>query len=123
MFGKNKQPVDTALDKAIKNKYEQTFEANALLRTQTKKVLIKNLALSCYAENTPDWNAARDELAKAKRRLLCTIGTYDNIRNEVKSLMKKEDCERVTTQYWNINSLCTSHEIIENTCEEFYKKG
>lgn len=119
MFGKKNQPEKTALDLAIENKIEELYEANALLQGRTETVIIKSGALQLYPDGA-DKNAATKDLNEAKYSLLCGIGHYDDVLNQLKNLMRK-DGERVTTLHWTASNHPTSHEVIENTYRNFFK--
>lgn len=120
MFGKKNDVVKTALDRAIENKTEELFEANEMLRSRVEKVIIRKGVIDLYIEKSPDQNKAVADMINAKNSLHAAIGHYDNILNELKSLMKKED-ERNITAYWTASDHPTSHDIIENVYRNFFK--
>lgn len=120
MFGKKNDVVKTALDRAIENKTEELFEANEMLRSRVEKVIIRKGVIDLYIEKSPDQNKAVADMINAKNSLHAAIGHYDNIPNELKSLMKKED-ERNITAYWTASDHPTSHDIIENVYRNFFK--
>lgn len=119
---KNKIDWRTPLDKIIESKWGEISESNNEIRIKAEKVLIRSIAVSCYAENTPDWTKARNNLATAKYNLLCAIKEYDDLLAEAKRLLK-QDGERVTTINYAVETLLTSHEIVEYVCSDYYKKG
>lgn len=121
MFGKKNQDPKTALDLAIENKLEEVYEANSRLRGRVNKVIIKQNVIDLYPEG-PDKEKAITDCNEAKYSMLCAIGAYDDLLNQYKNLCKKEG-ERNITINWTSDTLSTSHEIVENTFRNFWRKA
>ena len=84
------------------------------LKAAVKKTIIKQGVIALYIAGTPDKDIAQKEVEAAKRSLLCCIGAYDARLQELVDYAKKNNMGCVAA---------TSHNIIEEAYEEFYKKA
>lgn len=108
---KNTKPADATRLITLQNAVD---DAQISLENAVKKVIIKQGVISLYPDGS-DKKAAQKELDKAKHSLLCCIGAYDARVQELKDYLYKQCSGRVIAY--------TSHAIIEDTYEKFYKKA
>ena len=122
MFGKkNKANEDTFLDKEIRSCVVSLLEFNQMLIAKVEKVIIANGVINLYPEGSADRQKAVADAAKAKSSMVNTLANYDNLYAVLRRLLAVND-ERNTTTYWTIDRWSESHEIVENTYRNFYRK-
>jgi len=117
---KSTKPTSTFQDKKLYELQEDRLTAYRRLQERAEKVIICNGAIDLYPEGADKEKAKRDA-EKAKYSLLCAIGVYDDLVNQYQRAFD-EPYERVTTTYYG-RECATSHEIIEKTYKNFYKRG
>ncbi len=119
MFNKKNKNQPTALDNRISEKFEELKEAKTRLMSAVDRVIIANGVIDIYPEGADKARAIKDAEAR-KHSLLCTIGEYDTRLQEYNDLLNSKS-ERRTTLGYPIH-YSTSHEIIEITYRNFWKK-
>ena len=118
---KNKANEDTFLDKEIRTCVNSLREFNQMLTAKVEKVIIANGVINLYPEGSADRQKAVADAAKAKSSMVNTLANYDNLYAILRRLLAVND-ERNTTTYWTIDRWSESHEIVENTYRNFYRK-
>ena len=118
---KNKANEDTFLDKEIRTCVNSLREFNQMLTAKVEKVIIANGVINLYPEGSADRQKAVADAAKAKSSMVNTLANYDNLYAVLRRLLAVND-ERNTTTYWTIDRWSESHEIVENTYRNFYRK-
>ena len=119
LFKKKQAPTDTPQDITVKRLAERRCRAHIDLRERVEKVIICNGAIDLYPEGADKEKAIVDAEA-AKFGLLCAIGVFDDLTNQYLRALA-EPLERRTTVDYPTN-ITTSHEIIEMTYRDFYKR-
>lgn len=77
-------------------------------QSTVKELLVLEHTLKFYKKNSPDWQCEMDYYKSCQYTLLCKIGVYDDIRQDIIKLLdhtKEEDCKSLSRPK-------TSHEII-----------
>lgn len=122
MFGKkNKANEDTFLDKEIRNCVDTLIGFNQLLTARVEKVIIANGVINLYPEGSADRQKAVADAVKAKSSMMNTLANYNNLHATLRRLLATNG-ERNTTIYWTIDRWSESHEIVENTYRNFFRK-
>lgn len=118
-FRKYHQPVETAADKTRARLRHQLFTAQNHLKECVELVIVRQGVIDLYPDG-PDKEKAKSDLDKAKRSLLCAIGTADGIRSDLLRYIKEHSSEFVVTAGWNdMNDYNTSHKVIERAWKNF----
>lgn len=112
MFGKKKnEPVESWADTKMNELYDEWREALKVLCRKAKQTYIKAEAIKVYDLASPDGEAAKSDLDKAKHSLLCSIGHYDNAIAKIKRHYTKHHEEM--SHNWSVD-FPTSHKTIES---------
>ena len=115
---KKKKPVDTPLDKAIKDKAEKILHARERIKDATINLIVTKGVAELYPEG-PDKEEAVKDIGIFQISLLGAIGTYDRLMIEYHELLRKEE-ERITTLAFSFRRP-PSHKIVEEAYREFYR--
>lgn len=118
MFEKSK-PNCTPLDRMIAEKFYEVRDAEFRLKSAAENVIVANGVIDLYPMGADKAQAIEDAEAH-KHFLLCAIGSYDELMQEYRDLLKREGA-RETTAEW-INAFRASHEVIEVAYRNFWKK-
>lgn len=119
MFGKKKnKPIESWADSRMSELYDEWSEALNVLWKEAKQTYIKAEAIKVYDLTRPDGEAAKVDLDKAKYRLLCSIGRYDNAVTEIKRHYAEHNEEMQKNWYTNFR---TSHGQIESAIREILR--
>lgn len=113
-----KEEVFGWADSKMRKLYNEWREAMNALWRETKRTYLKAEAIKVYDPTRPDGEAAKIDLDKAKYRLLCSIGHYDNAVAAVKRHYMEHHEEMNVN--WNTD-FCTSHEQIEFAIHDILK--
>ena len=116
---KKKKPVDTPLDKAIKDKVEEILRAAERIKYATTNLIVTKGVAELYPEG-PDKEKAIKNMGIFQKSLLGAIGTYDWLMIEYQELLRKEE-ERITTLNFSVRRVPPSHNIVEEAYKEFYR--
>lgn len=119
MFNKKEKIIDTQTDLMLKEKNSKLSDIRFDLKTAVAKVIVTNGVIELYPEGA-DKEKAKKTAENKKMIMLSLIGKYDDLKNQLNELLKRED--RNTTKDW-INYTITSHEIVENVYEDFFNKN
>ena len=119
LFKKKQAPTDTSQDITVKRLTEKRLHAFTDLRERAEKVIICNGAIDLYPEGADKEKAIVDAEA-AKFGLLCAIGVFDDLTNQYLRALAEPLERRTTVDY--PTKITTSHEIIEMTYRDFYKR-
>lgn len=93
MFKKRKDtPKISEYEKRALEKYDQLAEVAYSLRQKVADINVKNIALTIYPEGA-DLDLARIDLAEAKKSLMCKIGEYDMLRQEIIDILENHKDE------------------------------
>ena len=114
---KKKKPVDTPLDKAIRDKAVEILRAAERIKYATTNLIVAKGVAELYPEG-PDKEKAIKDMGIFQISLLGAIGTYDRLVIEYQELLRKEE-ERITTLNFLVRRV-PSHNIVEEAYKEFY---
>lgn len=120
MLFKKKNIEPTSQDKKLYELQEDRLTAYRRLQEKAEEVIVCNGAIDLYSEGV-NKEKAKKNAEKAKYNLRCAISAYDDLVNQYQRAFD-EPYERVTTTYYG-RECATSHEIIERTYKNFYKRG
>jgi hypothetical protein len=95
--------------------------ARANLESAAIKVITTIGCINIYPDGADKDKAIKDA-EKAKKSLLCAIGSHDGeIQSYRDALKVYSDEERIITKCWDEDFFANSHEVIEMTYKKFYK--
>ena len=114
---KKKEPVDTPLDKAIRDKAVEILQAAERIKHATTNLIVTKGVAELYPEG-PDKEKAIKDMNIFQNSFLGSIGTYDRLVIEYQKLLQKEE-ERITTLNFSVRRV-PSHRIVEEAYREFY---
>lgn len=109
-----KKTVEPKKDPHLAALEDARWDARVSLEAAVKRAIIKQGVISLYPDG-PDKDAAQKEFEAAKRFLLCSIGAYDARVQELSYYINGHKLGRVIPP--------TSHMIIEEAYEKFYKNA
>ena len=115
----NKTPQPTSADLERRRLLHKLYVANQHLAERAELVIVRRGVVDLYPDG-PDKELAEADLDKAKKSLLCAIGTSDGVRAELMRYVKDHYKDFVTTAGWV--EPYTSHEIIEKTWRKFFQQ-
>lgn len=123
MFGKRKKEknVNKYYDEKFEEYLNQLEDAAWNLQKVVEEVLVKKDAVEVYPEG-PDKEKAKQDLEKAKYSLICHVGAVDARQQEAIDYYTTHFDKLKEFNYKHPNKYFTSHEIIENTIKNYYRK-
>lgn len=116
---KNKQP--TFYDIELEEKFFDFQNAYIRLKKATETVIIKKNVIDLYPEGA-DKAVANTSFKTAQNELICAIGHYDSTRADSQEYYQEHDKNNFYKDWSAICSLKTSHALIEEIYENFFKK-
>ena len=116
---KNKKP--TIYDITLEEKFFDYQDAYIRLKEATEAVIIKKNVIDLYPDGA-DKNAAISSFKSAQIELICAIGHYDSTRADSRDYYQEQDKNDFYKDWSAIRSLKTSHALIEEIYENFFKK-
>lgn len=122
MFGKKKQVVTTIYDNQYERMWNDLLDANTTLSNRARTSYVRNACIAVYPDG-PDRDKALTDSFDAKYSLLCAIGTYDSLLNEVRAFYKKHKNDLDKCVAWNPERYHDSHKIIEITIENLMRRA
>ena len=117
MFGKKKEKKFNPYENRADEMLYKVWEERDRLLEKTRQVITRVGVINLYPDGA-DRKKAVSDAEKAKHALLVAIGAYDTARMEYNDYVEK-NAEKFDTpkKKWTT----TSHEIIEQAYERYYK--
>ena len=97
-------------DSIVDNKIDAIVQVTNYMSDVVKDIIIKKGVIDLYPDGA-DKDKAVENLEFAKRHLLCLIGEYDDLRNQISNDIEKY-AGRLKNKY---KVPCDSHERVETT--------
>lgn len=116
---KIKQP--TIYDIQLEEKFFEYQNAYVRLKEATEAIIIKKNVIELYPDGA-DKNAAITSFKSAQIELICAIEHYDSTRADSQDYYQEHDKNDFYKNWSALHSLKTSHAIIEEIYENFFKK-
>lgn len=115
MFGKLKrsEPVPTPADTKRYELHIKYLKARSDLYTLAKSVVVRQGVVNLYP-NGPDRQQAIKDLENIKYRMLCAVGTFDGLENDLRNFIEENQENFVTTKdFVKPPEKASSHAIVE----------
>ena len=121
MFGRNKKVTFNPHDTHYRRMWLNLQDIEMVLSNRVKESYVLNACIDIYPEGADKEKAIADS-EKAKYSLLCTIGSYDDTKNELQNFYKanKDKLEKCAT--WDPSQFSDSHALIEIYVENLIKR-
>lgn len=119
MLFEKKQPTkENEKEKRLTALFLKVIEEETELKRQTEKVIIRKGVIDLYPDGA-DYKAAED-FKYSQQCLVNQIAFYEDMRQTFINMLIKYQAEGVGLGW---NKPLTSHEIVEKTYKDFFKKG
>lgn len=107
-------------DEEMNNKNNAVFDAKKSIENKVYDIITKKGVIDLYPEG-PDKEKALQDLEKAKKSLICSIGAYDSALAEYKRYYTN-NFEKISARWINPADFGSSHYLVEIFYKHYVKK-